>query len=307
MEAAAPLTQREDLTVIVNPKSGSVKSDTDLDIQSALEDRGVRHKVLEIAEGVDAESLTRQAIEHGAQHIVVSGGDGTVMAVMNGILKSGEDVLLSVSPGGTANLIAGALGVSAGIEEAIKTALFGPEKRVDVAKCGDRFLALGVGIGLAEKLVSGTDEEIKHKVGRLAYAVAALKELGARPRRFRLVPADGEPVEVPAVGIVVANVGGIGQRIKFAPDAKVDDGLLDVCVLHRLGLRDAVRLAWKAILGGLEDDRAVSYYQWPSVRIESQGRWPIQIDGEEVDLTTPLTVEVVPRSVRMTIPVEPVT
>lgn len=303
METAAPLTQREDLTVIVNPKSGSVKAETEQTIQQALEERGVRHTVLEIKEGTDAQHLTRQAIEKGAQHIVASGGDGTVMAVMNGILKSGKDVLLSVSPGGTANLIAGALGVPGTIEDAIKTALFGPEKRVDVAKCADRYLALGVGIGLAEKLVSGTDEAVKHQIGRFAYAMAALKELGARPRRFRLVPSEGDPVEVPAVGIVVANVGGIGQRLKFAPDAKVDDGLLDVCVLHRLGFLDALRLAWKAILGGLEDDRAVSYYQWPSVRIESQRRWPVQIDGEEVDLATPLTIEVVPQSVRMTVPV----
>lgn len=302
MATPAPLTQREDLTVILNPKSGSVTEGTKSGLREALAERGVRHEVLEIKEGVDAEQLTKQAIEGGAQHIVASGGDGTVMAVMNGILKSGKDVLLSVSPGGTANLIAAALGVRGEIEEALKAALYGPEKRVDIAKCADRYLALGVGIGLAEKLVSGTDDEIKAKVGRIAYAWAAMKELDLPPRRFRLVPPNGDPVEVPAVGIVVANVGGIGQRVKFAPDAKLDDGLIDVCVLHRLKLPDAVRLCWKALIGGLEDDRAISYYQWPSVRIESEGHWPVQIDGEEVDLRTPITVEAVPRGVRMTVP-----
>jgi diacylglycerol kinase (ATP) len=158
---------------------------------------------------------------------------------------------------------------------------------------------LGVGVGLAEKLVSGTDDEIKDKLGRLAYAIAALKEVGTPRRAYRLEGPEG-PITVHGVGIAVVNVGGIGDRIRFAPDGTVDDGLLDICVLRRLGAWDAVRLAGKALLGGLENDRAVDYYQWPHVQISTEGLL-LQIDGESVDDITPVEIRVVPQALRVTV------
>jgi diacylglycerol kinase (ATP) len=293
---------RENFTVILNPKSGSVDSGTKTDLRQTIEKAGVSHKILEMKEGVDGEKLAGQAIKQGARHLIASGGDGTVMAVMNAILKSGEDVLLSVSPGGTANLIAAALEIPTSVEESVQVALYGRECRIDVGKTGDRYFALGIGIGLAEKLVSGTDDAIKDRIGRLAYAWAALKNVGAKPGHFKLIPAQGDAQDIEAVGIVIANVGGIGDRLKFAPDAKIDDGLLDICVLHRLGFLDAARLAVKVMFGGLEDDRAVSYLQWPSVTVESQGHWPVQIDGEDGEFSTPLKAEAIRNALRLTVP-----
>lgn len=293
---------REDFTVILNPQSGSVDAGTKEDIKGALKKAGVRHAILEIKEGVNGEELARQAIEKGARHLIASGGDGTVMAVMNAILKSGEDVLLSVSPGGTANLIAAALGVPTGVEDSLDVALRGRECRIDVGRTGERYFALGIGIGVAEKLVSGTDDAIKDRLGRIAYAWAGLRNIGAKPGRFKLISGDGQSQSVDAVGIVIANVGGIGDRLKFAPDAKIDDGLLDICVLHRLGFFDALRLGIKVLMGGVEDDRAVSYLQWRSVKVESEGRWPVQIDGEDGEFGTPLTAEAVRSAIRITVP-----
>lgn len=293
---------RENFTVILNPKSGSVDSGTKTDLRQEIEKAGVAHKILEMKQGVDGEQLAAQAIKDGARHLIASGGDGTVMAVMNAILKSGEEVLLSIAPGGTANLIAAALNIPTSVEDSVQVALYGRECRIDVGKTGDRYFALGVGVGLAEKLVSGTDDAIKDRIGRVAYAWAALKGVGAKPGRFKLVPSHGEAQEVDAVGIVVANVGGIGDRLKFAPEAKINDGLLDICILHRLGLLDAARLALKVLFGGLQDDRAVTYLQWQSVKIESNGNWPVQIDGEDGEFATPLTAKAIRSALRLTVP-----
>ena len=292
-------TEQVPLAVIFNPRSGSVDKETKSDLRESLEQSGRQFQMYIVEEGMDAETLALESIKAGSKQLLASGGDGTVMAVINAILKSGEDVVLSLSPGGTANLIAAALEIPSDVDEALKIALNGSEKRVDVGKCGDKYFALGVGVGLAEKLVSGTDEETKDKLGRIAYALAALKEMGTPARAYHLV-GPGGPRTVHGVGIAVVNVGGIGGRIRFAPEGKVDDGLLDVCVLRRLGIWDAIRLASKALLGGLEDDRAVDYYQWPGVQIATEGLF-LQIDGESVEDLTPVEITVIPEAVRVTV------
>lgn len=295
MQTATPT-----LGVIYNPRSGSVTEETEKELKAGLAASKVAFEIYTVREGTDAKSLAASCIGKGVRHILASGGDGTVMAVINAILKSGEDVLLSLSPGGTANLIAAALEIPADVEKALKIAFGGEERRVDVGKCGDKFFALGVGIGLAEKLVSGTDDKLKDRLGRMAYALAALKEIRTPRRAFEIVGPEG-PITVYGVGIAVVNVGGIGDRIRFAPDARVDDGLLDVCVLKHLGVRDALRLAWRAVLGGLEQDRALDYYQWRALEIGTRGL-SLQIDGEAVDELTPISISVAPRAVRVTVP-----
>ncbi len=304
--------------VIFNPKSGSSGDDFRAQIETALKSRGIEYSMLETTPDISGGELARQALEQafedGALHLIACGGDGTVMSVVNGLGhameekglagEDGQSPVLSIVPGGTANLLAAALDIPRDVEEAIAIAAAGEDKAIDLGRCGPHLFALGVGLGLTERLVSRTSTKQKETLGKAAYALAMLKELGAKPVTFTIKRDDKSSHRKRGVAIIIANAGEIGGKMKFAPDAKMDDGLLDVCILHRFFLRDVLRLMWNMLTGKVRQDRAVSFYQAKRVEIRSNPPLDLQVDGEIVDMQTPLVCEIVPRALKVRVPIK---
>jgi diacylglycerol kinase (ATP) len=127
--------------------------------------------------------------------------------------------------------------------------------------------------------------------------------LGARPHTFSFQLDGDKEKQQRGVAIGVLNVGQVGA-VHLAPDAKMDDGLLDLFILHRFYFRDLLRMAGRVLRGNLEDDRAISFHQARKVEIRSDPPLDLQIDGEPVDLMTPLTAEVLPKALRVRVPLK---
>jgi len=303
----------EYLIAILNPVSGSAGEDFRERVEKALSKRGAEYEIRETTPDVGGAVLAAQAVREGATHLLACGGDGTVMSVVNGLGKSDEGskseearprVTLSIIPGGTANLLATALKIPIPTDEAVAVALAGDDYEIDLGRCGEHLFALGLGLGLTERLVSQASAEQKEKLGKAAYAIAMLRELGARPHRFTFKLDDEQPQIGVGVAIVIANVGAIGGGFSFAPDAKMDDGVIDLCILRRFYMRDLFGMMWSAIRGQLPEDRAVAFYQARRVEITSDPPLDLQIDGEVVEQTTPLVAEVLPRALRVRVPAD---
>lgn len=296
----------KDVVVIINPASGSSDDDFRALVESELTLRGVEFELYETDPQKGGEEITRRAIDNGAKHLIACGGDGTVMSVVNGIAnsKSVGTTLLSIIPGGTANLLAGALKIPSDTKEAIAVAVSGRESVIDLGRCGEYIFTLGVGLGLTERLVSRTSAEEKEKIGKWAYVKAMLTELGSKPSTFTFRLDQTPEQRTHGVAIVIANAGRVGGKLSFAPDAKMDDGVLDLCVLHRFYLRDVMRMTWLSLWGKLPEDRAVSFFQAKRIEIKSEPPLDLQIDGELVDATIPLITEVLPHALRVRVPQE---
>jgi YegS/Rv2252/BmrU family lipid kinase len=290
--------------VILNPKSGTSGEEFQAAVENGLRERGIEYSLWHTQLDKSGGELAQEAAAQGAEHIIACGGDGTVMSVVNGLgkVENSQHIILSIIPGGTANLLAQALDIPTDTDEAVAVAVAGEDREIDVGRCGEYLFALGLGLGLTERLVSQASTEAKEKIGRWAYVWAMMKELGAHPVNFTLKRDDNEPHVKQGVAIVIANAGEIGGSLKFAPDAKMDDGLLDVCILHRFYVRDVFRLLWSTLLGRVREDRTVSFYQAKKVEILSDPPLDLQIDGEVVDLQTPLCVEIVPRDLKVRVP-----
>lgn len=291
---------------IVNPQSGSAGDDFAGTVQAALQARGVAHEIRETTAERGGDVLAREAIQAGATHILACGGDGTVMACVNGVGQSGsrdgQPPVLGIVPGGTANLLATALDIPVGdVDAAVEVLASGQDSTIDLGQCGDNLFALGVGLGLTERLVSQTSAKEKEVIGKLAYVRAMLAELGARPTTFNMV-LDDKTLSERGVAVVVANAGDIGGKLKFAPDAKMDDGVLDVCVLRRFYLRDVVRMLWHTLFGDIRSDRAVEFYTANTIEIVTDPPLDLQIDGEKVDGQTPLRIKVCPKALKIRVP-----
>lgn len=296
------------LWVVINPKSGSFDGEFAEAVKAALSQTGLEFVWHETTLECSASELARRAVEAGVTQLVACGGDGTVMGAVNGLAASGKKAdelpILSIVPGGTANLLAAALHLPDDPAEAVAVALGGQDKLIDLGRVEETFFALGVGVGLTEKLVSQTSVIEKRHLGKLAYLKAMLREVGARPVTFTFKLDEQRSQRVRGVAIVIANSGTVGGRIDFAPQALMDDGCLDLCVLHRFWVRDVLRLFWNSLRGHLPADRAVSFYQAQRIEVHSDPPLDSQVDGEIVELPTPLIAEVLPGALRVRVPHE---
>jgi diacylglycerol kinase family enzyme len=182
----------------------------------------------------------RAALDAGATVVIAAGGDGTVRAVAE-ILR-GTGTRLALLPSGTGNLLARNLDLT--LDDAahsLSTAFTGADRAIDVAgidlRREDRsvdshaFLVMA-GAGLDAKIMSSTDDELKKRVGWLAYAGALVRVL-RDPGQLRLdYELDGRRRRSErAQALIVGNCGSLPANIMLLPDAAVDDGLLDLIVL----------------------------------------------------------------------------
>lgn len=300
------------LIVIVNPTAGDGDDNFRDDIENALKKCGANYQIRETKPDLTGAELARRALDEGARDIVACGGDGTIMSVVNGIARAqaeggDSNCTLSIVPGGTANLVATALKIPIDIEESVACAAGQTcdEKTVDLGRCEQFYFVLGVGVGLTERVISKTSAKEKETIGKLAYVKSMLGDLGARPHHIKFKLDERSSKRGRGVAIVVANAGTIGGKLDFAPRAKMDDGLLDLCILHSFGLRDLLRIIWHSLTGQLQHDRSVSFYQAKRIEISTDPPLRVQVDGElEEDLTLPLVVEVVPNALRVRVPNE---
>lgn len=207
----------------------------------------------ETTEDDPGQGPARKAIDAGASVIIVAGGDGTVRAVAEAV--HGTDCALALLPSGTGNLLARNLKLTLDdLEFSVRSAFTGRDRKIDVVmidieredKSVDRHAYLVMaGLGLDAKMLANTDEELKKKVGWLAY-VKALLAVGKDDRelhfRYRL---DTKPEQsLRAHTIMIGNCGTLPGKIELAPDASLDDGVFDVIVLKPKGV-----WGWLQILG----------------------------------------------------------
>ena len=162
--------------------------------------------------------------------MLVCGGDGTVAACAGAL--AGTGVAMALVPFGTGNLLARNLGIPLEMAEALDVA-FGPDERtLDVLEAGEQRFVVMAGLGFDAALMRDTDEDLKDRIGWLAYVGGMAKALRRTPRaRFTMTIDDGPPETSQAIGVLVGNVGQLQAGITLMPDARPDDGQLDVLVL----------------------------------------------------------------------------
>lgn len=196
----------------------------------------------------------KRAVRDGASVVCSLGGDGTVRSVVEGLLDEHppEDIAevpLGLLPAGTGNLLARNLGLPINdLESALRIVLTGGTRRIDVGRVtfddGDvEVFLVAAGIGLDAETMATVDDRVKKRFGWIAYVVSGAKSLVNSGFRVRAV-ADGHATRSQhARAVMVGNCGELTAGAQLWPDAKVDDGLLDVLVLSPRGF-----VGWGAVL-----------------------------------------------------------
>jgi diacylglycerol kinase (ATP) len=286
--------------VIINPAAGKDQPILKT-LNAAFRSAGTDWDINITKKRGDGTRLARQAVDAGADVVVVHGGDGSVMEVASGLL--GTNVPLAIVPGGTANVMSRELGIPADLVEA-STLIVNREahvRKVDMGRVGDHYFLLRAGMGLEAAMIEAADREMKDRLGLLAYAFSALQEL-ASPQiaKYHFI-LDGQEDHAEGLACLVANSGNIGAAgISMVPGMDVSDGMLDVIVVTNSDLPSLLALA-ASVVGGLENAPALQHWRVKKVSIRSEPPQNVQVDGEILE-KTPVDIEVIPHAVKIIVP-----
>lgn len=292
---------RQRIAVAVNPSAAQgAHRDYGHRLVEALRATGRRVEELAAENYVELEAMARKAVVEGTDALIVVGGDGTAQLGTNVCVNS--DTPLGILPSGTGNDTAeGILGMPIGdIDAAIArliSSLDKPTRKIDAGlmtwKGGQRWFCSTMSAGF-DALVNETVNNLAFPKGPSRYTVAMLIELVKMKPIHYTVTIDGETTTEQAILTTIANNSQYGGGMKICPDAKPDDGLLDIMMVRPLSRLDFIRIYPKVFKGTHVTDPRVVIRQGKKFRLDSPDLVGYS-DGERI-APLPMDVEVAPRA-----------
>jgi len=282
--------------LIYNPNSGNgvIKSLLD-DIIRRFSEEGMLVVPYRIGEDMDISRVFTELPLNEYHKIVAAGGDGTVNLVVNEMVRLDVRIPLAIFPTGTANDLAGALGIPQTIEGMISTALSENYIKADVGKAGSKYFVNVLAIGMLVDVSQRTDPMIKNTLGLGAYYLRTLAEIPfARASRIKVICKERE-LDEKMSAVLVMNGRTAGGFKDVAPYSDVGDGLFDVLIVRRLILPTMLPALLSVLTGHHTKDKRFEYFRTDRLRIESAEGEEIftDVDGERGD-SLPLDVEILP-------------
>lgn len=278
--------------LVVNPQAGRRRGQAAADSAAQVfREAGWRVTMRTTECAGDAERVAREAAGEGFDAIFGCGGDGTLSQVLTGLLDSG--VPGGVVPAGTGNDLCRCVGLSGEPAEAARQLLGGTPAHVDLLNVDDgrRWAINIVGVGFDARVAARTNRRRRLTGGLLAYLSAVAGELMRhRPTHVRM-SVDGERWEGPALLVAAANGRSYGAGMMIAPEARVDDGLMDVVLVRHMGRARFVRSFPHVMRGTHLALPEVTAWQARELRIEMAEPSPLLVDGD-LQGETPATIRV---------------
>jgi diacylglycerol kinase (ATP) len=256
----------------------------------------------EVAKSSKAPKEVRRLLETGIDRLVVWGGDGMVRRCIDTLITEDADVEVAILPAGTANLLAKALSIPIDLDAALDVALHGIPRRIDVGVINGEAFAVMAGTGFDALMIRDADDSAKERFGRVSYVKAAARHLGTAGAKAT-VHVDGRPwFEGRAACVLIGNVGRILGGIRVFPDARLDDGQLDVGVLTASGRADWLRLGTRALVGRIDSSPLVNITKASTVKIRLDRTMPWELDGGDQPRAKKFKVSVLPKRQSVCVP-----
>lgn len=266
-----------------------------------------------------------RAISQGATHVLVAGGDGTIRSVAEALVASQATAFsLGIVPIGTGNVLARNLKLDLNnLQRSVERAINGREFAIDVGRArllfanGDvdeRFFTGMAGVGLDAKIMMATDLELKRKIGWIAYIDGGLKTLPVRFERLQVSVDGREPRRLKLHSLLVGNAGWLPGNITLMPDARLDDGQLDVAAVGPRRFWNWIDF-WSRVTWQNRVVRPLSYgRRWMEmtanlktlenlngahIEVESERPIDIQLDGDPLGQVIRVEFDVIERALNV--------
>ena len=299
---ADPKADRSAVPVVLNPtaRRGAVLKRIDPLIE-AFAAHGLKARLVRSTSEEHAKELAAGFAADGAPLVVALGGDGMARSVAAGLVDT--DTSLGIIAGGRGNDLIGKLGIPKDTEGAVANIAAGRDRIIDVLDFDGNLSLSNVCLGL-DSTVQRHANSAKYIRGRWVYLYGVLRAI-LPPKSIELqLTVDGRRVDFRGLTAGFANSGRYGGGLKLSPEAKLDDGLIDVVLLRDAFLpRLAVELV--AFMSGRHDRHPhIHFGHAREIHIDTPaGAAPVAIvaDGDEIG-QTPTAVTIRPSSLKVRVP-----
>ncbi len=283
---------------IINPTAGQGRTNKAYDIiKDVIANKNVNSDFKFTSKAGQAAEFAKQAVADGFTHIISVGGDGTSHEVVNGII--GSTVVFGIIPSGSGNDFPKAASIPLDTRLATETIFLGKERKVDIGKLGDKYFINGLGIGL-DGAVSHRFKKLKLLRGQLGYLLGSVQEALTFKGFPVQVKIDDWIYEGPLLLTGASNGLYQGGKFKLAPDAKIDDGLLDFHIIKDMTIFNRLIKIPKVLEGSHSDLEEVEIKRATKMEITLENLIPAHTDGEPFYLEKGThAIEIVPSGLKI--------
>ena len=285
--------------LIINPISGtSSKKGIDTYVTNRLRESDIEVDAVWTQAAGDATRLATQAAIDGYDTVIAAGGDGTINETAKALCNTG--VTFGIIPCGSGNGLARHLNIPIDVRAAIDIIASGQSEICDNGIVNGRpfFCTFGTGF---DAQVSHKFAQSKHR-GKLTYIRNTFREyVSYKPQEY-VIRANGEVITERAFVVAVCNASQYGNNAYIAPHASINDGLLDVTIIHYGNPLTTAMVGLDLMVGSIEHNLLIDTFRAADLTIERAEEGPAHIDGEPLILERQLDVHCCKHSLRIFTP-----
>ncbi|MFT6335597.1 MAG: diacylglycerol kinase (ATP) [Saprospiraceae bacterium] len=294
------MSEKKKIVFIINPFSGtSPKVSAPELIAKRIDSSKYNHSIAFTEYAGHAISLSKEAVENGADIVVAVGGDGSVNEVAQSLV--GTNACLGLLPGGSGNGFAMHLGLGRNQEKAIEYLNTGKEIWIDTCKVNDRFFANVAGIGFDARIAFMTKKNKKR--GFLPYFSTSIKESNKFKPASLKIKLDDRLIEGEYAAAVVANASMYGYHFTIAPEASLQDGIMNIMLIKKSPLYKYFLTSYRFLNRSLHLSKITETYQGKELTISLNEKDYLHVDGEGYESELELVFKINPKSLKVMVPV----
>ncbi len=287
---------KKKITFIINPIAGTrSKLNIPLLIESYLDPHKYTATMLYSEYAGHAGKIAALAVKENTSCVVAVGGDGTMNEVANALVNT--PVRLGLIPLGSGNGLARHLGIPLEVVEAIKILNQEQEVQIDSVLLNNRHFFCTAGVGFDAHVGYLFSKQAAR--GLRSYVKTTLQEfMGYRPSTY-LLQADGRELKRKAFVITFANAGQYGNNAFISPEASIQDGLIDICILHPFPKPMAFSMGMRLFSKRMHRSRFMEIVRAKKISVTCQPGQSLHLDGEPCPVPAQLNIEIKPKSLRV--------
>lgn len=287
------------LIFIINPVAGTRQKRT---IHEAIEKTFSpgEYEIFYTEYAGNAYEIASKKAEEGYANIVAVGGDGTVNEVASALVNTNSR--LGIIPAGSGNGLARHLRIPVSFSDSLKV-LRDPEiKTIDVGQVNGRYFFCTCGTGFDASVGKKFANESKR--GMISYVRATIHQYIKYSPKTYILKAENKKVELKAFLVTFANSGQYGNNAYIAPNAVIDDGWLDLCVLRPFPKSETLELGLRLFFKNIDQSPYLEIMRVKKATLKRKNNKKItlHLDGEPVTLKKKLKVKVIPSALHVMTP-----
>ena len=290
-----PNTSLSKLLFIVNPASGSNKTDWNKLISDYMKSLNISFELFSMPQSCSTKEIKQKVDEYKPDRVVAVGGDGTVKLVAESLL--GSNIPLGILPAGSANGMAKEFKIPEDAQNALAVISSGEVRKIHMVKVNEHYCIhlsdIGFNAFLVKKFEDGNSR------GFWGYFKAAVKVLIQKRVMQLELKLNGEIIKKEAAMVVIANATKFGTGAVINPDGKLNDANFEVVVVKKISVAEIFKMM---VTHAPYNRKKTEVFQTDSLNINSKKKFHFQVDGEYCDKLNKVTASIVKNAIEVIVP-----